>query len=157
MGDRLFGIETEYALAAIDARGGRVNQGQALDGLMRIARSRLPHLPDELSHGLFLQNASRFYVDSGGHPEFTTPECSNPWDVVRYIRAGESILLRLGDPLKYTRADVADVIQRAATLDDVLDALEASPSVSESTPSLYEWNRESADAPRASGGRQHNA
>jgi hypothetical protein len=95
VGDRLFGIETEYALAAIDARGARVNQGQALDGLMRIARSRLPHLPDELSHGLFLQNASRFYVDSGGHPEFTTPECSNPWDVVRYIRAGESILLRL--------------------------------------------------------------
>jgi proteasome accessory factor A len=97
--ERLFGIETEYALAAIDGRGKRVHQGQVLDGLMQSARRRLPHLPDELSHGLFLQNAARFYVDAGGHPEFTTPECSNPWDVVRYVRAGESILLRLADGL----------------------------------------------------------
>jgi proteasome accessory factor A len=93
--ERLFGIETEYALFAADARGARMNQAQVLDGLMRNARSRLPHLPDELSHGLFLQNGARFYVDCGGHPEFTTPECNNPWDVVRYIRAGESILLQL--------------------------------------------------------------
>jgi proteasome accessory factor A len=96
--ERLFGIETEYALFATDARGARMNQAQVLDGLMRNARNQLPHLPDELSHGLFLQNGARFYVDCGGHPEFTTPECSNPWDVVRYIRAGESILLRLAGP-----------------------------------------------------------
>lgn len=95
MGERLFGIETEYAVAALDARGARVDQGRLLDGLMRRARLALPHLPDGLSHGMFLTNAARFYVDCGGHPEFTTPECSNPWDVVRYVRAGEAILLRL--------------------------------------------------------------
>lgn len=95
MADRLFGIETEYGLVATDARGTRINQTQALDALMRRARRELRHLPDELSRGMFLENGSRFYVDCGGHPEVTTPECSNPWDVVRYVRAGESILLGL--------------------------------------------------------------
>ncbi len=95
MADRLFGIETEYAVCATNARGTRLPRSQVLDGLMRSARRQLPHLPDELHHGLFLANGARFYVDCGGHPELTTPECSNPWDVVRYIRAGEAILLRL--------------------------------------------------------------
>jgi proteasome accessory factor A len=95
--ERLFGVETEYALCATNARGARVDHRQVLDGLMRNARNQLPHLPDELSHGVFLQNASRLYVDCGGHPEITTPECNDPWDVVRYIRAGETILLRLTD------------------------------------------------------------
>jgi len=95
--ERLFGVETEYALVATDGRGARVNQAVALEGLMQRARHQLPHLPDELSRGLFLQNAARFYVDAGGHPELTTPECSNPWDVVRYLRAGDAILLRLAD------------------------------------------------------------
>jgi len=91
--ERVFGVETEYALSATDGRGARVNHGVLLDGLMRKARAELPHLPDEHGHGLFLQNGARFYVDCGGHPEMTTPECGNPWDVVRYVRAGEAILL----------------------------------------------------------------
>ena len=94
MAERLFGIETEYALSVTDPRGVRVSQKQALDGLMRNARRLLPHLPDELAHGLFLQNGARLYVDAGGHPEITTPECAHPWDVVRYTRAGESIAAR---------------------------------------------------------------
>jgi len=95
--ERLIGIETEYALSAIDRRGARVNHGQVLDALMRSARQRFRHLPDELSRGMFLENGARFYIDCGGHPEFTTPECSNPWDAVRYIRAGEAMLLQLVD------------------------------------------------------------
>jgi proteasome accessory factor A len=95
--ERLIGIETEYALSAVDARGARVNHGQVLDALMRNARQRFRHLPDELARGMFLENGARFYIDCGGHPEFTTPECSNPWDAVRYIRAGEAMLLQLAD------------------------------------------------------------
>ena len=76
MGDRLLGIETEYAVSVTDARGGRVDQARVLDALMRSARRQLPHLPDEMSHGFFLQNGARFYIDAGGHPELTTPECS---------------------------------------------------------------------------------
>lgn len=95
MSARLFGIETEYALAAINGRGASVDRTQALQALMRGARSSLPHLPDQYSHGMFLQNGARFYIDCGSHPEFTTPECASPWDAVRYIQAGERILLRL--------------------------------------------------------------
>jgi proteasome accessory factor A len=90
------------------------------------------------------------------------------WDAIRFRKVvpgywAQARTLRLDNPLAYTKAAVADVIEQAATLDDVLDALEASPSVSESTPSLYEWGRESADAgPRAdrgngSGGKHWNA
>jgi hypothetical protein len=86
-------MENEYAVSAIDARGVRLDQGPLLDALLGRVRARLPYLMDDHGHGIFLQNGARFYVDAGGHPEFTTPECSNPWDVVRYVRAGESTLV----------------------------------------------------------------
>lgn len=38
-----------------------------------------------------LANAGRLYVD-GAHPEYSTPECSNPREVVAYERAGDSIV-----------------------------------------------------------------
>jgi hypothetical protein len=92
--DRLLGVETEYAFGvggASGVTGGRVRA--ALEALMHGVRTRLATLPDDMVHGVFLQNGARLYVDHGGHPEVATPECANPWDVVRYIRAGETILL----------------------------------------------------------------
>lgn len=38
-----------------------------------------------------LPNGGRLYVD-GAHPEYSTPECSNPREVVRYEKAGERII-----------------------------------------------------------------
>ncbi|HZS10914.1 MAG TPA: depupylase/deamidase Dop [Nitrospirales bacterium] len=38
-----------------------------------------------------LANGGRLYVD-GAHPEYSTPECTNPRDVVMYERAGERIM-----------------------------------------------------------------
>lgn len=38
-----------------------------------------------------LPNAGRLYVD-GAHPEYSTPECSNPREVVAYERAGDSLV-----------------------------------------------------------------
>jgi Pup amidohydrolase len=38
-----------------------------------------------------LPNAGRLYVD-GAHPEYSTPECSNPREVVAYERAGDLIV-----------------------------------------------------------------
>ena len=38
-----------------------------------------------------LPNAGRLYVD-GAHPEYSTPECSNPREVVLYERAGDHIV-----------------------------------------------------------------
>jgi hypothetical protein len=68
------------------------------------------------------------------------------WDAIRFRKVvpgywAQARTLRLDTPLAYTKAAVAGVIERAATLDDILDALEASPEVCESTPSLYEWER----------------
>jgi len=40
-----------------------------------------------------LTNGARYYVDHA-HPEFSTPECSTPLDVVRWDKAGERILTR---------------------------------------------------------------
>lgn len=38
-----------------------------------------------------LANGGRLYVD-GAHPEYSTPECTGPRDVVRYEKAGERIM-----------------------------------------------------------------
>jgi proteasome accessory factor A len=97
---RLIGIETEYAFQ------GGARPEQTLDALMRRARREMPYLPDELGRGMFLENASRLYIDAGNHPELTTPECDNPWDVVRYLRAGDAILLRLAQRHLVFRSNV---------------------------------------------------
>lgn len=93
--DLLFGLETEYAIAGLGASG-PVDRGMLLRWVMELARRELVNLPDLHSPGgLFLGNGSRFYADCGSHPEISTPECTNPWDVVAYTTAGHKILSRL--------------------------------------------------------------
>ncbi|MEJ7628504.1 MAG: depupylase/deamidase Dop [Nocardioidaceae bacterium] len=41
---------------------------------------------------LILTNGARLYVDHA-HPEYATPECTNPLDVVRWDKAGEKVIL----------------------------------------------------------------
>src|SRR5688572_17920233 len=45
--------------------------------------------------GMFLGNGARFYMDSGGHPEYASPECLSARDVVIYDKSGERLLERL--------------------------------------------------------------
>ena len=62
---------------------------------MLAARRLLTHLPDtSAANGMYLANGARFYVDCGLHPEMTTPECTTPWELARYIKAGERVLER---------------------------------------------------------------
>ncbi len=63
--------------------------------LLDLAHTRLRNLQDGSSSGLFLENAARLYLDSGMHVEYSTPECANPWDAVRYVEAGHRTLLDL--------------------------------------------------------------
>src|SRR3989338_6283480 len=62
----------------------------------------------------FLPNGGRLYWDelaqadgtfsefsTHKHPEYATPECSNPLDLIGYDRAGELILLRRLKPLGF--------------------------------------------------------
>ena len=103
MREPLFGIETEYALTAIGADGRTLSRKPLLVDLLELAKRRYPHLPDAQAPGVYLENGSRLYLDCGRHPELSTPECSNPWDIVRYTLAGEQILSDLADTLKQRR------------------------------------------------------
>jgi proteasome accessory factor A len=94
MADRLFGVETEYA---ISGRQGleAADQGLIVRHLLDLAHISLRNLQDSSSSGLFLENAARLYLDCGMHVEYSTPECANPWDAVRYVEAGHGTMLNL--------------------------------------------------------------
>jgi proteasome accessory factor A len=88
----MFGVESEYAIAGL---GGKepMRRDDLVNRFVRVAKRRLPHLPDMgSSAGMFLENGARYYIDCGLHPEMTTPECTTPWELARYIKAGERIL-----------------------------------------------------------------
>jgi proteasome accessory factor A len=95
MQESLFGLETEYAFTHFADNGETLDREEGLTQLLHIAHKRLKCLRDSGCHGVYLSNGSRFYVDAGNHPELSTPECSDPWEVVRYLLAGERILTDL--------------------------------------------------------------
>ena len=86
------GVETEFAVGN-PRRDDSLYQ--LVDILLEKAREKLVTLPGFGGTGLFLENGSRLYIDSGSHPELCTPECDNPTDVVRYLLAGEQIMVEL--------------------------------------------------------------
>lgn len=45
---------------------------------------------------MFLGNGARFYLDTGDHPEYATPECRTASDLVAYEKAGEIMVDDLG-------------------------------------------------------------
>jgi len=109
--ERLFGMETEYA---VNSRTGPADDSERhglVWQLMRVAKQELRHLSD-FGDGMFLENGSRFYIDSGYHPELSTPECAHPTDAVRYILAGEKILTDLAGKLEASNpADAVDLFK----------------------------------------------
>ena len=90
--DRIYGIETEYAFVPRGRNDRLLPRGSILGRVMEKARRDLPHIVEVGRGGLYLGNGARFYIDAGMHPEMCTPECTDPWDVVRYVRAGDRIL-----------------------------------------------------------------
>ena len=120
MADRLFGMETEYAFAARGHDGRVLPPGPLVEQMERIAAGIFPNLPGLRSSGLFLQNASRLYRDPAGnytHLEIAGPECSNPWDSVRYLQAGERQLVELVAALKRANAAVAQAAFNKTNID----------------------------------------
>ena len=55
MGERLFGVETEYGLSVIPAGAAHRDHDRATREIFELAR-RFPHLPGRRSSGLFLGN-----------------------------------------------------------------------------------------------------
>ncbi len=94
MAERLLGVETEYAISAMQGRE-PAERVPVIRRLMELAHATLPNVQDGSSSGLFMENGARLYLDCGMHVEYATPECFNPWDAVRYVEAGHQTMLRL--------------------------------------------------------------
>lgn len=114
---RLFGVETEYAVAAINRDGTVWPTPRLNEELFRRARRRLTHLQGTGGGGLFLSNGSRLYVDYGDHPEIGSPECMDPWDAVRYSKAGDRILVQLADDVRSDHPEIAEAVIRKGNVD----------------------------------------
>ena len=88
----LLGLETEYAISPIGAADVVFGDRNRLaEQLIRKVGRRFAYLPDG-SSGIFLSSGARLYVDAGSHPEWSTPECPSPRELVRHIVAGERVL-----------------------------------------------------------------
>ncbi|BEP15840.1 depupylase/deamidase Dop [Acidothermaceae bacterium B102] len=58
-----------------------------------LPREQSDHGDDDLGlANVILTNGARLYVDHA-HPEYSSPECTNPLDVVRWDKAGERVML----------------------------------------------------------------
>ncbi len=106
--ERLMGIETEYAIAALSQRGESIDRQVLVPELLCAAGRVIPNLHDHFN-GMFLQNGSRFYIDTGHHPEVATPECTNPSELVSYVLAGEEMLRTVAGSLEHCLPDVREV------------------------------------------------
>ncbi|MBA2698084.1 MAG: proteasome accessory factor PafA2 [Nocardioidaceae bacterium] len=90
------------AYAAMSARSRRARWDFEEENPLRDARgfdlSRNLADPSQLTDedvglaNLILTNGARLYVDHA-HPEYSTPECTNPHDVVRWDKAGDQIVV----------------------------------------------------------------
>ena len=91
--DLLMGLETEYALAPRFSGDDESSGPADLGSIIRQARQSLTHLPaGDRGLDLYLGNGSRLYLDVGLHLELSTPECTEPTELVRYLRAGDRIV-----------------------------------------------------------------
>ncbi|WP_110205548.1 depupylase/deamidase Dop [Nocardioides daejeonensis] len=93
-------VVNAYANAAVRARRARWDFEE--EAPLRDARgfdlSRDQADPTQLTDedlglaNVILTNGARLYVDHA-HPEYSTPECTNPLDIVRWDKAGEKVML----------------------------------------------------------------
>jgi len=81
----LMGIETEYAIG-----GG--NREDLVKRIVEFIDEEVPCLHGGSLYDRYLANGARFYLDSGWHPEWSTPECNNPTDTLRHVLAGDKTL-----------------------------------------------------------------
>jgi hypothetical protein len=87
----LMGTETEYAISGRNA-GGAVGPEEVFALLHAALRQERRWLPDAAGGwGAYFEHGGRIYMDSGGHPEHATPECTTPAQVALYDRAGERL------------------------------------------------------------------
>jgi proteasome accessory factor A len=74
------------------ASSDRASDGEDADGPQEVARSLVEEYEDPGAANVILTNGARLYVDHA-HPEYSSPEVTNPLDAVRWDRAGELVML----------------------------------------------------------------
>ncbi len=118
MDEILFGMETEMAFSALHLAGPDPSQDTLFDlpqplrsgvssvvldllvgDFLKLADEQLCAIRDLQAQGVYLGNGSRLYLDAGHHPEFCTPECRSPEELVRWQLAGERTLAELAKEL----------------------------------------------------------
>jgi proteasome accessory factor A len=96
----LMGLETEFGFSTAGGENDREDRATALIKLLSLMRVRYPSLNGTGSRDVFAV-PGRFYGDIGEHPEHCTPECSNPWDLVRYTLAGRQVMSDMMQQLRF--------------------------------------------------------
>ncbi len=81
---RVFGLETEYGFFC-EALGVRL---PTRENVVRWVFEQT--VPGARNGSVFLENGGRFYLDSGFHPEYATPEADQVSDLVAHDKAGAS-------------------------------------------------------------------
>ncbi len=83
---RIYGLENEYGVTCTLKGQRRLSPDEVARYLFRrvVSWGR--------SSNVFLENGARLYLDVGSHPEYATPECDDPTDLVAHDKAGERIL-----------------------------------------------------------------
>jgi proteasome accessory factor A len=89
MKKRVYGLENEYGLIFMA-------EGRPTASIEKVARYLFEKIiTRENNLNIFLENGGRFYLDTGFHPEYATPECATPLELVIYDKAGEWFLEHL--------------------------------------------------------------
>jgi proteasome accessory factor A len=113
---KVCGIETEYGIHALGGDGNPIASSSVLVNAYAADADRrtewdfedetpgndargfaregsLPPMVETHLANTVLTNGSRFYVDHA-HPEYSSPECADPLELLLYDRAGEEVLRR---------------------------------------------------------------
>jgi proteasome accessory factor A len=97
------GTETEYGLSGLH-NGKPVLAEEVYSLLFDAVRKERLTMPDVIGgSSIYLENGGRLYMDSGGHPEYATPESLTPAQVAAYDKAGEWILERARERVQHER------------------------------------------------------
>jgi hypothetical protein len=112
----VMGGETEYAISARDREGHGIQQEPLLARFFGHAKETLGYTSLS-SRGRFLRNGGLLYLDAGLHIEWATPEVTSPFEVVRYLEAGDRIVHDLAASLKASSPDIAEVFCSRTNVD----------------------------------------
>jgi proteasome accessory factor A len=114
----VMGGETEYAISARDRAGRVIPQGPLLTRFFDHTKATLGYTSAS-TRGRFLSNGGLLYLDAGLHMEVATPEVTSPFEVVRYLAAGDRILRDLAHSLQASSQEVGEIFCSRASVDYV--------------------------------------